>query len=319
MVDLDALSRAVAAHGPVVRIVIAGMRGSAPRAPGTDMLVWDGGSDGTIGGGRLEFDAIREARRMLPRGPETRLKRQALGPALNQCCGGTVTLVLERVDNARLCALREATTPDGVLIRPVEAGAGTMPDRLQRRIERASDRGEPLPVTLSGGWLAEAAWRQRRPVHIHGAGHVGRALAMVLAPLPQFEVSLIDTRAGQVDGVPSQIRRITPAAHADVIAGAPDTAEHFIMTPEHDLDLELCHHLLTRRFHRAGLIGSATKWARFRKRLAALGHSPAQIARISCPIGDPKLGKHPQAIAVGVATGLLAETGEPARDRKERA
>jgi xanthine dehydrogenase accessory factor len=54
-----------------------------------------------------------------------------------------------------------------------------------------------------------------------------------------------------------------------------------------------------------GLIGSATKWARFRSRLAALGHAPAAIARIRCPIGDPALGKHPQAIAVSVAADLL--------------
>ena len=60
-----------------------------------------------------------------------------------------------------------------------------------------------------------------------------------------------------------------------------------------------------------GLIGSATKWARFRKRLAALGHATAQISRIACPIGDPALGKHPQAIAVGVAAGYLARAAEP--------
>jgi len=38
-----------------------------------------------------------------------------------------------------------------------------------------------------------------------------------------------------------------------------------------------------------------------------LGHADAEISRIDCPIGDPSLGKHPQAIAVGVAARLLSE------------
>jgi xanthine dehydrogenase accessory factor len=37
-----------------------------------------------------------------------------------------------------------------------------------------------------------------------------------------------------------------------------------------------------------------------------LGHTDASIARIACPIGDPALGKHPQAIAVGVVSSLIS-------------
>jgi xanthine dehydrogenase accessory factor len=73
------------------------------------------------------------------------------------------------------------------------------------------------------------------------------------------------------------------------------------------LDLELCHALLGHGFASLGLIGSATKWARFRGRLGALGHAAAHIARIECPIGDPSLGKHPQAIAIGVAAAFLSQ------------
>jgi xanthine dehydrogenase accessory factor len=58
------------------------------------------------------------------------------------------------------------------------------------------------------------------------------------------------------------------------------------------------------------LIGSATKWARFRSKLASMGHTPAQISRIACPIGDPSLGKHPQAIAVSVAAALISASAD---------
>ena len=53
--DLDALRAAVAAHGRVARVVIAGSAGSVPRGTGTAMLVWSDGQSGTIGGGALEF------------------------------------------------------------------------------------------------------------------------------------------------------------------------------------------------------------------------------------------------------------------------
>nr|MCE2749619.1 XdhC family protein [Rhodobacter sp.] len=82
-------------------------------------------------------------------------------------------------------------------------------------------------------------------------------------------------------------------------------ADHLVLTFSHALDLELCHRLLTHGFASLGLIGSQTKRARFRSRLRALGHSDPQIARIRCPIGDPALGKHPQAIAIGVAQDIL--------------
>ena len=96
---------------------------------------------------------------------------------------------------------------------------------------------------------------------------------------------------------------------AALVAEAPVGAEHYILTFSHALDLELCHRLLAHGFAACGLIGSATKRARFRTRLAALGHGAGEIARIECPIGDPSLGKHPQAIAVGVAMAFLRRAG----------
>lgn len=65
------------------------------------------------------------------------------------------------------------------------------------------------------------------------------------------------------------------------------------MTYSHALDQAICDGLLTRGFASAGLIGSDTKWARFRKRLQQSGHPFAEIDRIRCPIGDKALGKHP--------------------------
>ena len=79
------------------------------------------------------------------------------------------------------------------------------------------------------------------------------------------------------------------------------------MTPEHEYDLTLCHQILAQDFAFAGLIGSATKWARFRKRLAALG-TRRIMTRSNARSAIRRWARHPQAIAIGVAATALAGT-----------
>jgi xanthine dehydrogenase accessory factor len=104
------------------------------------------------------------------------------------------------------------------------------------------------------------------------------------------------------------------------IALAPANAHHVIVTFSHAIDLSLCDGLLRHGFASCGLIGSASKWARFRARLAALGHSADAYLRITCPIGAPAFGKHPQAIAIGVAAAMISEmAAAPAQLKEARA
>ena len=117
--------------------------------------------------------------------------------------------------------------------------------------------------------------------------------------------------------IPKGVQTLIAANPADLVTVAPVHAEHLVLTYSHALDLELCHRLLGRGFRTLGLIGSATKWARFRKRLVALGHGERQIDQITCPIGDPGLGKHPQAISLSVAAVLIkAESGTAALGKR---
>ena len=307
MFDLGALAAALADHGRVARVVIAGVEGSSPREVGASMLVWAGGQSGTIGGGALEYEAAAKARGLLAGSPptpslphgggrEARLvERVALGPSLGQCCGGAVVLWTE-VFNA---------VPE-VVAGVVARGAGDMPLAVKRVLAAARGQGvHPLPG-LVAGWLVEPVAEAERQVWVWGAGHVGRALVSVLAPLPGLAVTWVDVSAERFpEGVPEGVT-VVPARDPALVADhAPVDAEHLVLTFSHALDLELCHRLLNRGFRSCGLIGSATKWARFRSRLAALGHEAGAVGRIRCPIGDPSLGKHPQAIAIGVVAELL--------------
>lgn len=336
MFDLVALRDAVARHGRVARVVVAAVDGSSPREVGAAMLVWADGQDGTIGGGALEWQATVRARALLagggtggdtgtPERPVTRLDRIPLGPQLGQCCGGMVSVLTELHDAATLAALGAPA----LIARPVGARApDEAPLAIRRLTARARSEGVMPAPALIHGWMVEPVVQPSHAVVLWGAGHVGRALVHVLAPLPGFRLTWIDTAASRFpDTLPPGVTRLCDGAPVRLVAQTPRNASHLVVTFSHTLDLELCHALLGHGFGWCGLIGSATKWKRFRARLLRLGHESAAIDRITCPIGEPALGKHPAAIAVGVAAQLLrmnetprTETGhDDGRDRNASA
>jgi xanthine dehydrogenase accessory factor len=291
--DLADLRAAVAHHGEVARVVIAEVQGSSPREVGAAMLVWDGGQSGTIGGGALEYQAAQQAVR------QGGFSKHPLGPALGQCCGGTVTLWTEIFDADALDRL------DGETV--IARGAGEMPLAVKRLLSCARNQGIPVRPRMVQGWFVEPMAQTTRPVWIWGAGHVGRALVDVLGPIPDVDITWVDTAPNRFpDPVPDAVNALPASDPLRVVPHIPQEAAHIIVTYSHALDLSLCDALLRHGFGFAGLIGSETKWARFRARLRKMGHLDAQISSICCPIGQKSLGKHPQSIAVGVAAQLLS-------------
>ncbi len=97
-------------HGAGVLVTVYSTRGSAPREAGTWMAVFSGATVATVGGGRLEFDAITHARTLLHQGEGDPVVRYALGPSLGQCCGGEMVLHFEKIDTADVEALRQRLT-----------------------------------------------------------------------------------------------------------------------------------------------------------------------------------------------------------------
>ena len=65
MFDRSGLGDVIETYGRVVRVVIAGHKGSTPRETGAAMLVHADGIASTIGGGRLELDAMNRAHQLL--------------------------------------------------------------------------------------------------------------------------------------------------------------------------------------------------------------------------------------------------------------
>ncbi|MBX2806951.1 MAG: xanthine dehydrogenase accessory protein XdhC [Hyphomicrobiales bacterium] len=330
MTDYFGIAEALKRPGPVIRIVVASIEGSTPREAGAAMLIGEKSTVGTIGGGQLEFEAIAHARTMLPdaeKGSQTPWQRDMrvwpLGPSLGQCCGGSVRVLFElftdheRADIPALedasLILRPATDGEPVRILSARREIDDLPLHVARiardMLSGARNRKAAFLPARKGqsAWFIEPMQTAAKPLYIYGAGHVGRAIVRTLQDLP-FAVRWTDVQADRFpprisDGV-QPIITSDPAAIASM---APQGAYHLVLTYSHALDLAICRALLSKPdFGFFGLIGSASKRARFIRRLREGGVTKAAIDRLTCPIGIGNLrGKDPATIAISVAAQLI--------------
>jgi xanthine dehydrogenase accessory factor len=329
------IERFIAEHGAAALVTLAESRGSSPREAGARMVVRpDGGFTGTIGGGALEWIALAEAQSLLAAPDEGGMRRldKALGPDLGQCCGGRVAVTVERFDarDRDAVAVLAQAERDG----PLMTIATTEHGRLRRRLADPGVVTQPsrgLYAMLADGRIAERFGNQPTSLFLFGAGHVGRALSLALAPLP-YAVTWIDPRPGAFpQHIPANVTCVGERDPVRLLGRAPDGAFVAVMTHSHALDLELVTAALTaRRFAYVGLIGSMTKRARFVSSLRKIGVSDDVLDTLVCPIGLTEIkDKAPTAIAASIAAQLLmvresvagqsaVEQGEPGRPSKRR-
>lgn len=307
------------AHGVCALVTVVAVRGSAPREAGARMIVGPDGAgfSGTIGGGELEWRILGAARRALVEGtPSAAVERYSLGPDLGQCCGGSVDVLSEvfvagQLDAVRALAAREKAGPflararigrrvvDRMPIEDGHGGTGAPETGAALRLDGRPSDG-PIEIVEQFGARPHEVW-------LFGAGHVGRALMLALAPLP-FAVTWIDERRDAFPSVlPGRVRTIETRNAPAELDAAPSNAAVVVMTHSHPLDLAIVHAALAAaRFSYVGLIGSESKRVRFLHRLRSAGLPDDLAAALVCPIGLPRIGsKAPAAIAAGVAAQLL--------------
>ncbi len=79
-----------------VLVTIVGVSGSTPRNSGTKMVVSQSDTFDTIGGGHLEYKAIKQARKLLLANKDCQsIEHFQLGSQLGQCCGGNASVLFE--------------------------------------------------------------------------------------------------------------------------------------------------------------------------------------------------------------------------------
>jgi xanthine dehydrogenase accessory factor len=298
-------------HGAAGLLSVVGAAGSVPRETGARIVLQpDSGFYGSIGGGRLEYEAIAAARAALRDGRgKAQFRDWPLGPNLGQCCGGLVKTLTETFDVRDMPAVRRLEEAE-------KAGAFITASRVDDdgRIARTlAPRGtagtyeEATPGRFAKTPFREHFGEATTPVLLFGAGHVGRAVVLALAPLP-FAVRWIDGRADQFPQfVPQNAVTVCTDAAERELAEAPRDAMVIVMTHSHPLDFDITVAALRRRaFDFVGLIGSETKRARFTSFARQMGVADSDIDRLVCPIGVAEIkGKEPAVIAAALAAQLL--------------
>jgi len=165
---------------------------------------------------------------------------------------------------------------------------------------------------------AEAAEAKNWPaVLIFGAGHVGRALAAALSPLP-LAVSVIDTRPDAVADLPSNVCKINSALPETQVRSAPAGSAFVIVTYSHGLDFTITEAALARDDAAyVGMIGSRSKRMQFERWFAGQGGDADRLDRLVMPIGGKVKDKRPAVIAATVAAELVGHLlGESAGENK---
>ena len=250
-----------------VLVTVVATRGSAPRDKGTWMAVLAHDLLATIGGGRLEQDAMHLARGLLTTvatvATEPQERLFSLGPSLGQCCGGEVLLRFERISAADAPALTQRLTPHHT----------------------------PVAV-FGGGHVGQALVRVLALLPIHVRWFDSRD-EVFPAPLPpHVQTEYCDPVEAGVGGLVAGTRVfIMSFSHAEDFAVVAAC---------------LLRQRARRDLPYIGLIGSKSKWATFRHRLEARGFTADELDCVTCPIGVPGIeDKRPEVIAVAAAAQLL--------------
>ncbi|MBR5115299.1 MAG: XdhC family protein [Oscillospiraceae bacterium] len=318
------LDRIITAGVPLMLVSVTASSGSVPRGAGAMMAVTaDGTSVGTIGGGRVEFEAQKKALEMLAEGKggsHAYILAKNDVEDLGMICGGDVTVYFQLIAPDAIepfKCLREALElgEDAWLVRAREGGEFTSVGVWRGgklRFAPELDAEKVRPLLASGAVLTDEFYVEPISLagvtYVFGGGHVARELVPVLEHVgfrcivfedrPDFATrELFPTAFGLVLGDFSAIgERIRIGPRDNVV----------IMTRGHGFDYEVIAHALATPAAYIGCIGSRRKIAATKARLfAEKGYTEEDFARVHTPIGLDIGAETPAEIAISVAAEMI--------------
>jgi xanthine dehydrogenase accessory factor len=289
---LNEILRRSSAGEPLAVCTVVRTRGSTPQKMGAVMLVLrDGHTLGTIGGGCVEAEVKTRALEQLSRKTGALFSFHLdhdLGYDDGLLCGGTMDVAVEVV------ATLQDVAPFALSAKRLAAG-----EEAAVRVIVADERG-----------IAQTFERTLLPTPtlvIAGAGHVGFALAEMARGL-DFHTTVIDDRAdiASADRFPGATRIVGPID--DELARFSITPHTYvvIVTRGHRHDGRALGAVVASRARYVGLIGSKRKIVTIFRELYAAGVPREQLERVHAPIGLDIGAVTPAEIAVSIAAELIA-------------
>jgi len=338
---LDDVIAELHAGRPFALVTLVADQGSTPRAAGAEMLVREDGSiAGSIGGGLLEHTMMRAAAEALAerawRRESLDLRGRDLASGDEMVCGGAAETLIAYVspadaELAAACAgLREARDAGRrawfITVSPVDDPDAPLPGRVEHCVldESGALSGAAVcgvddlrrltaaaalhgTATLPDGRVAVME-RVEPPALavVCGAGHVGRAVAPLLAGLG-FRVVVVDDReqfasAERFPNAEVVVRAFDGALEA---VGVDERAYVIVVTRGHVHDLGVLEQALRLRARYVGVMGSRSKRTRMLAALEAAGFSEEVIAGVHTPIGLGIGAETPPELAVSIAAEIV--------------
>lgn len=302
--------------------------GSSPRGAGSRMLVLsDGASFGTVGGGNVEYVSTLQAREVLSLKKSYskgyKLQKNEVAD-LGMICGGDVVVYFQYIswENqdfydlcTRIISGWEKNESSWLIMDITDetawsAGYYSMEDGLcGLDISDISPllQSRAVQVTLEGHrYYSEPLVRQGK-VYVFGGGHVAQELVPVLSHL-DFRCVVFDDREAfsnsarfpdALDCITGDFSRI-----ADYITIQPQDYL-CIMSRGHQFDYIIQQQALRTDAHYIGVMGSRQKMITIRQKLLEDGFTDEQIDRITTPIGLDILAETPAEIAISIAGELI--------------
>ena len=322
---------------PVVLATVFEAKGSAPRVAGARMLVrLDGSICGTIGGGRLEHDAVQLARTLFDKAESAIYTFDLTGSdvaGMDMICGGKGEVWLhyftgkaqeQSVCQAVLSALAsrqkawlvtEISGPvDGngrqfALLDESDAVHGSLQlsPALVREWTGKKDSTAIFTEEYGGSRFLLEQIRPIRTVVVFGAGHVSQQVAPLCEKVG-FRVMVLDDRVEYAN--PGRFTGETEIRVLDSFddwAGLPIDAGCYIviLTRGHIHDKTVLGLALRTSAGYIGMIGSRRKRNAIYARLMDKGIKEAQLEQVRCPIGMAIEADTPEEIAVSIVGELI--------------
>jgi xanthine dehydrogenase accessory factor len=314
-------------------VTIVRASGSIPRGAGSRILVLsDGNFHGTIGGGKLEYEAYKLAHSLLLQA-ESQLKEYTLeakmASELGMVCGGNETVYLQYMEptteNIELCeaiehACRQNTRYWLSTKISEQNGQSWEMQVLSQPIDKIPVENGVNPYPYYGKLDGETYFVENLThpgtVYVFGGGHVAQALVPVLSRV-EFSCVVLDDREEFAS------EELFPTASKVVVCdfkkleeSVDITANDYvvIMTRGHLCDFDAQEFSLRRHPYYVGVMGSRKKIAFVTKKLLETGIPLEDIQSCHMPIGTDIGAETPDELAISVAGELIAMR---AKKRKE--
>jgi xanthine dehydrogenase accessory factor len=319
-IDIDVIRTALnwcdKGHRVVMGTVIRTW-GSAPRPPGSMMVIRDDGQvAGSVSGGCIEDDLIRRVAQgeLALRLPETTTYGASAEEAqrFGLPCGGSVQIVLEPLSNqSQLRALLSGIEAHQQLQRELDMATGVVKLVAATEGDKVLFDGHKL-VTVHG---------PRLRLLIIGGGQLSRYLAS-MAQMLDYQVTVCEPRTEYHEGW-EQLSGVTlsTAMPDDLVLSMNLDRNSAVVAITHDPkldDLALMEALRTPAFY-VGALGSRHNNDVRRARLLEFDVSPEEAARMRGPVGLRLGGLTPPEIALSIVAELTAmrrgiDMGQPLSD-----